>query len=77
MRRPSPTENLQDALGLVPEGYFWGVESQHTGLLAEVRPTATLWTKPDLSDQVMYFAATPALALTIASLKAIKEKAGG
>ena len=58
---PNYTTSLDHALTLVPEGWIWDVTS-----------TGCAWTMPDdvCVEQYSAYAATPALSLCIASLKA-------
>lgn len=67
---PHYTTNLQDALGLVPEGMYIKLERYTDGWYADLRKTQGA-SVSHLGSQK-----PAALALTIASLKAIKEKAG-
>jgi len=68
-RRPSPTQSLDDALGLVPEGWEWEAASfaKHNN-----EPRAGLWRNLYSNDIecIASHGATPALALCIAVLKA-------
>jgi len=71
---PHYTASLDAALTLVPEGYRWNVESSENGLLSHIKPVAGVAVDEAAapsSDQ--FFAATPALALCIAALKAREE----
>lgn len=72
---PHYTTSLDAALTLVPEGHAWCIESEDDGLVSNIRPCATVRPKsgngksgPD--EEIMYFGATPALALCIAALRA-------
>ena len=73
-RRPDPTRSLDDAVTLVPEGWLWSVGVQNTH--KRTGPSAFIW-KPDVKAQFIE-AATPALALCIAALKArlVQAEAG-
>jgi len=63
---PHYTTNLQDALGLVPEGTYWAVRT--TG------DTFSALVVPEDQNHRPTYAATPALALTIAALRAWRDK---
>lgn len=66
--RPSPTESIDAALTLVPEGWAWIVESCQPYESEPVECSAAVWNcraQPPVHD-----GATPALALCIAALRA-------
>lgn len=71
VRLPHYTTSLDAALSLVPEGMCWWIESEDDGPMGTRRPSAVVakrGSNPFASTTI--FAATPALALTIAALKA-------
>lgn len=69
---PFYTINIDAALTLVPEGWYWGVDCRG---VAHLDPAGTF---PIVMDGSPCFtelqAATPALAICIAALHALKEK---
>lgn len=74
--RPSPTESVDDALGLVPEGLIWSLGIDGVGpsaMIGEEFPgeyaIARQW------YAVVDSAATPALALCVAVLRAREDHA--
>jgi hypothetical protein len=81
--QPDPTASLDAAMTLVPEGWGWSVGDVHGPLEAysgSSVPWAEIWTRDDRDVQIPDMnwdgcrnhlnAATPALALTAASLRA-------
>ena len=80
--RPHPTRNLQAAVDLVPEGWGWAAaeldQGEPSAVLTNREPQlkpGTFDANPDKKD-FRSKAATPALALVIAILKAVETKDG-
>lgn len=67
MGAPHYTTNLQDALGLVPEGYSW--QLKYWGSAKRCQGWVQLMSYDGFDSE----GHSPALALTIASLKARRE----
>jgi hypothetical protein len=68
---PAYTSSLDAALSLVPAGWDWSLESDTADDNQPIRPTASVWRRgvhPTMDEMV--FAATPALALAAAALRA-------
>ena len=74
--RPDPSRSIDDGVALVPEGYAWFVESEDRSTVTEkIRPCASVWKLGGYCTiNETAFAATPALALSIAALKAQEKK---
>lgn len=70
--RPSPSESLDDCLGMVPEGWAWSVScSKEYGVSAGISPKAPRdeWVHSDMGG-VDSLASTAPLALLIAICRA-------
>jgi len=63
------TSSIDAALTLVPEGWCWNTGMQNEEYTT--RPRAYCWKPAPPKDPVMRDAATPALALCVAALKAL------
>ena len=70
---PHYTTNLQDALGLVPDGWHWLC---HDGSGLEDHPGGFASLHPDGENYVYGRAATPALAMCVACLRALEKSDG-
>ena len=73
---PDPTRNLQDGVDLVPEGWLWRLDGTNP-----TYPEADLWGPNWRTEREQEYiscgAATPALALVIAILKAMESAGDG
>lgn len=68
--RRSFTRSIDDALSLVPEGRYFTVSTRHSALRSRELADAFIWADLDACVGDCDSAPTPALALTIAALKA-------
>ena len=75
--RPNPTQNLQDAVSLVPEGtWYWHIR-KHSSSGRRHDAIVTLRKPGETADRCQFQARhrTPAIALCIAIIKAMEAKA--